>query len=92
MNEPRATISRQFNSRQVVFRVAVRLLLLSAFAAASSHGFRSAFVALLGLSAIYCAILGAVRREAAFGPVLTYWDEAAGYAIVGLSMRLAVVQ
>jgi len=26
---------------------------------------------------------GAMRREAMFGPVLTHWDEAAAYAVIG---------
>jgi hypothetical protein len=36
------------------------------------------------LSAIFCAVVGAMRREAMFGPVLTHWDEAAAYAVIGL--------
>jgi hypothetical protein len=35
------------------------------------------------LSAIFCVIVGAMRREAMFGPVLTHWDEAAAYAVIG---------
>jgi hypothetical protein len=30
-----------------------------------------------------CAAVGAPRREAVFGPVLTHWDEAAVYGLVG---------
>jgi hypothetical protein len=29
-------------------------------------------------------LVGAMRREAMFGPVLTHWDEAAAYAVIGL--------
>jgi hypothetical protein len=35
------------------------------------------------LSAIFCAVAGAVRCEAIFDPVLTHWDEAAAYAVIG---------
>jgi hypothetical protein len=31
----------------------------------------------------FCAVLGAMRREAMLGPVLTHWDEAAAYAVIG---------
>jgi hypothetical protein len=35
------------------------------------------------LSAVCCAAVGAARREAVFAPVLTHWDEAAVYGLVG---------
>ena len=40
-----------------------------------------AFAALLALSAVFCIVAGAMRREVIFGPALTHWDEAAVYAI-----------
>jgi hypothetical protein len=41
------------------------------------------FGAVLELSAVFCAVVGAMRREAMFGPMLTHWDEAATYAVIG---------
>ena len=64
-------------------RFALRLVLLSAFASLGTRGFGAAFAGLLALSAIFCVIVGAMRREAMFGPVLTHWDEAAAYAVIG---------
>jgi hypothetical protein len=80
--KPRPTISHQLSS-QVVLRFVFRLALLSAFAIFGTQGFGTTFAILLGLSAIFCAVVGAVRREAMFGPVLTHWDEAAAYAVIG---------
>ena len=82
MNRPRP-IPQQLNSPQVLWRFALRLVLLSAFASLGTRGFGAAFAALLALSAIFCVIVGAMRREAMFGPVLTHWDEAAAYAVIG---------
>ena len=83
MEEPRPTIPYQFSSSQVLFRFVFRLILLSIFATIGTQGYAAAFVALLALSAIFCTVVGAMRREAMFGPVLTHWDEAAAYAVIG---------
>jgi hypothetical protein len=82
MNEPKNTIPHQLNSWQVLFRFAFRIVLLSTFATFSTQGFRAAFVALLALSSIFCAVAGALRQEAILGRVLTHWDEAAAYAFI----------
>jgi hypothetical protein len=68
---------------QVLFRFLLRLVLLSAFATFGTQGYGTAFSSLMALSAFFCAIVGAMRQEAIFGPVLTHWDEAAAYAIIG---------
>jgi hypothetical protein len=83
MQEPRPTIVHELDSRQVLFRFVFRLVLLSAFATFGTRGFVTAFSALLAMSAIFCAVAGAMRREEMFGPVLTHWDEAAAYAVLG---------
>ena len=83
MQEPKPTIPHQFNSLQVVVRFVFRLLLLSIFATFGTQGFGTTFGAVLELSAIFCAVVGAMRREAIFGPMLTHWDEAATYAVIG---------
>ena len=61
----------------------LRLVLLSAFASLGTRGFGTAFSALLAMSAIFCAVAGAMRREEMFGRALTHWDEAAAYAVLG---------
>ena len=81
--EPRRIVPRQLNSPQVLFRFFFRVVLLGTFATFGTRGFAAAFAALLALSAIFCAITGAMRREAIFGPVLTHWDEAVAYAVIG---------
>jgi len=85
---PRPPIPHQFNSSQVLFRFVLRLTVLSAFATFGTRGFAPAFAALSNLSALFCAIVGAMRREAVFGPVLTNFDEAVAYLILG---RLAAL-
>lgn len=74
-------IPAQFNSRQVLFRIVFRLVLLTTLAAFGSQGFGKTFAALLALSAVFCTVTGAMRGEAIFGPTLTHWDEAAVYAV-----------
>jgi hypothetical protein len=76
-------IPPQLISRQVLFRIVFRLVLLTTFAVFGSQGFGKTFATLLALSAIFCAVTGAMRREAIFGRALTHWDEAAVYAVVG---------
>ena len=89
MDQPRRTFARPLNS-QVIFRFLFRLMLLSAFATMSSQGFGKALAGLLALSAIFCLVTGALRREAILGPVLTHWDEAAAYAFLSrLSLALS---
>jgi hypothetical protein len=83
MEDQRPTIPHQLSSSQVLWRFVLRLLLLSTFATFSTQGFGTTLAALLTLSATFCAVLGAMRREAMFGPVLTHWDEAAAYAVIG---------
>ena len=79
----RPTLLHQLSSSQVLLRFVFRLALLSTFAIFGTQGFKTTFVTLLALSAIFCAVLGAVRYEAIVGPVLTHWDEATAYAVIG---------
>lgn len=83
MNEPKPVISRQPNSSQVLVRFAIRLTIVTAFASFSTHAFGIVFADLLVLSAIFCTLIGAMRRERIFSPVLTHWDEAAACALLG---------
>jgi hypothetical protein len=83
-------IPPQTNSRQVVFRIVFRLVLLTTFANVGSQGFGNTFAALVALSAVFCIVTGAMRREVIFGPTLTHWDEAALYAVAGHVARSVV--
>jgi hypothetical protein len=76
------TVARALNT-QVLVRFVFRTVLLSALATFSALGFRTALAILLSLSAIYCAFVGAFRREPIFGPTLTHWDEAVAFAVLG---------
>jgi len=86
----RRAIPPQLNSRQVLFRIVFRLVLLTTLAIFGSQGFGKTFAALLALSAVFCTVTGAMRREALFGPALTHWDEAAVYAIFAHIARALV--
>jgi hypothetical protein len=83
MEKPQPIIPHQIGSTQVLFRFGFRLVLLVAFAAFSNQGFGTTLAILLLLSAFFCAVMGALRYEAIWGPVLTHWDEAAVYALMG---------
>ena len=56
-------IPPQPNSRQVAFRFVFRLILLTALATVGSQGFGKTFAVLLALSAVFCTVTGAMRRE-----------------------------
>jgi hypothetical protein len=71
---------RELKSGHVLFRFCVRMSILVGFSAFGGVGFSQSLAALLAMSAILCAILGMVRREAPFGAILNYWDEAVAYA------------
>ena len=91
MKQPKSTFPHQPNSSQVLFRFIFRIVLLSALATLGNRGFGTTFATLLALSAIFCAVVAATRREAMFGPVLTHWDEAAIYAMIGWLLRHGTV-
>jgi hypothetical protein len=83
VEEPRFPIPHQLSSAQVLVRFVFRLGLVGTFATFSPKGFGTVFAALLALSAIFCAVVGALRRESIFGPMLTHWDEAVACAVLG---------
>ena len=82
---------RELNPYLVLARFGVRLTILIAFAAFGSIGFCNSLAALLAMSAVLCAIVAAIRREAAFPRTLNHWDEAIIYAaLYFLSVRLGL--
>jgi hypothetical protein len=86
----RPAVLPQLNSRQVLFRSAFRLVLLSVLAAFGSRGFGQTLGALLAMAAIFCAVTAAMRGEAIFGPALTHWDEAATYSVLSQLVATSV--
>ena len=70
---------REFRSAPVLLRFCVRMTILVAFSAFGGVGFSRSLAALLAMSTILCAVLASVKREAFFGAVLNYWDEAVAY-------------
>jgi hypothetical protein len=72
-------LSRQLRSAQVVIRFCLRMTILVAFAAISGNGFGKSLAALLWMSVIFSAVVGAVRRERPFDRVLNHWDETVAY-------------
>jgi hypothetical protein len=83
MAQPRPTSPGRIGTPHVLLRMVLRLIVFALAAPFGSLGFATTFVSLLCLSALFCAVAGAMRHEAIFGPVLTNWDEAAVYAFVG---------
>jgi hypothetical protein len=73
-------LPRELRSTQVMLRFGVRMIILLVFAAFASISFGRSLVALLWMSAILSAVIGAVRREPPFDAVLNHWDETAAYA------------
>lgn len=73
-----------FGSTYALTRFIVRLAIFGAFAAFSPNGFGRALANLLILAVVYCVIAAAIRREQAFGPALTHFDEAAAYAVIAV--------
>ena len=63
-----------------MLRFGLRMIILVIFAAFGSIGFGRSLVAMLWMSTILCAVVGAIRREPPFDAILNHWDEAAAYA------------
>ena len=79
---------QQLRSAQVLVRFAARVMILVVFAASASIGFGKALAALLWMSIVLCAVVGAMRREPMFGPSLNHWDETVAYAAIFALVRV----
>jgi hypothetical protein len=73
-------LPQQLRSTQVIVRFGLRMIILVVFAAFAGIGFGRSLAALLWMSTIFSAVMGAIRREPAFGMVLNHWDETIAYA------------
>lgn len=56
------------------------MIILVVFATLGGIGFARSLVALLWMSAIFSAVVGAMRREPPFDKTLNHWDETVAYA------------
>jgi len=75
-------LPRQLSSIRVLVRFGVRVMILVIFGASASIDFGRALAALLWMSIVLCAVVGAMRREPPFGPALNHWDETVAYGAI----------
>jgi hypothetical protein len=73
-------LTRELRSTQVLVRFLLRTTILIVFAAFASIGFGRSLAALLWMTIILSAVIGAIKREPLFGIALNHWDETIGYA------------
>jgi hypothetical protein len=73
-------LPRELRSTQVLVRFGLRISILAIFAAFGSIGFGRSLAALLWMSTVLSAVIGAMRREPPFDTVLNHWDEMVAYA------------
>ena len=64
----------------MLVRFTLRMIILTIFATFGSIGFGRSLAALLWMSTILSAVVGAMRREPPLDTVLNHWDETAAYA------------
>ena len=63
----------------MLVRFCLRTVILVVFAAFGSIGFGRSLAALLSMSMILSAVIGAMKREPPFDTVLNHWDETVAY-------------
>jgi hypothetical protein len=73
-------LPRELRSTQVIVRFILRTSILVFFAAFGSIGFGRSLAALLWMSIILSAVIGAMKREPPFDAALNQWDETVAYA------------
>jgi hypothetical protein len=64
---------------QVLVRFSLRMAILVGFASLGGIGFGRSLAALLWMTIVLSAVVGAIRRERPFGTILNHWDEAVAY-------------
>lgn len=64
---------------RVLLRFGVRTVILFVFASFGTIGFGRSLAALLWMTIILCAVIGAMRREHVFTAGLNHWDEMVAY-------------
>ncbi len=81
----------RLQSAQVLIRFGFRLAIMIGFAAFASIGFGKSLVALLWMSALLCALVGAVKGETPLAANLNHWDEMTAYAAL-CALATGIVQ
>ena len=80
-------LPQELRSTQVLVRFSLRMLVLVVFAMFASVGFTRSLAALLWMSTILSAVVGAIKRERPFDISLNHWDETAVYAALFCLIR-----
>jgi hypothetical protein len=75
-----SNLSQELRSTRMVVRFSLRMIVIVIFAALGGIGFGRSLAALLWMSIVFCAVIGAIKRERLFGSVLNHWDETIAYA------------
>jgi hypothetical protein len=73
-------LPQQLRSTQVIVRFGLRMIILTLFATFGSIGFGRSLAALLWMSTILSAVIGAMKREPPLDLALNHWDEMVAYA------------
>jgi hypothetical protein len=73
-------LPQQLRSVQVIARFCLRMFILALFATFGGIGFGRSLAALLWMSTILSAVIGAMRREPPLDSALNHWDEMVAYA------------
>lgn len=64
---------------RVMLRFALRTAIVTLFASFGTIGFGRSLAALLWMTVMLCAVIGAMRRERIFRTDLNHWDEMIAY-------------
>jgi hypothetical protein len=73
-------LPQELRTTQVLIRFCLRMIILVIFASFGGIGFGRSLAALLWMSTVLSAVVGAMRREPPLDTVLNHWDETAAYA------------
>lgn len=76
----RAEPPAQLAPEQILLRFGIRTAILMLFASFGGIGFGRSLAALLWMTIILCAVIGAIRRERVLAAGLNHWDEMMAYA------------
>lgn len=77
----------KLRSTQVIVRFGLRIIILVIFATFGSIGFCRSLAALLWMSTILGAVIGAMKHEPLFDSTLNHWDETVAYAALFCLVR-----
>ena len=72
-------LPQELRSTQVLVRFSLRLIVLAAFASFGGIGFARSLAALLWMTIVLSAVVGAMKRERLFDATLNHWDETVAY-------------